>query len=90
LLELEEVLELDDEEPDPEDEWELVDDPEPPPELEDDDPELWLEPLWCDEPELLVLRVSPASPSPRCPPPSCFGGLCATGGSFGGSLGGCL
>ena len=69
-------LEPDDEEPELEDE-EPVDDPEPPPELEDDDPELWSEPLWCDEPELLVLRVSPASPSLRrpCPPPSCLGGL---------------
>jgi hypothetical protein len=85
--------EFDEEEPEPDEgpefeDVEVPDDPDPLPEPEeDDDPELWSE-LWCEEPELPALRVSPASESPRCPPPpSCFGGLWATGG---GSLGGFL
>ena len=102
--ELEPELELepdddepDDDEPDDEPEFEELelppDEPEPLPELDDDDPELWSELWWCEEPELPALRVSPASESPRCPPlppPSCFGGLCATGGVGGGVFGGSL
>ncbi|HEY5027000.1 MAG TPA: hypothetical protein VIK39_01205, partial [Candidatus Angelobacter sp.] len=87
LLEPDEEL---DEEPDPDDEeWELapVDDPEPPPELEEDEPVLWSEPC-CEEPEPPTLRVAPASGSPLWPfpPPSCFGGLLALGGLFFGGL----
>ena len=58
----EDEFEPEDEELEPEEEWELVDDPLPPPELDDDDPDPWSE-LWDEEPELPALRVAPASAS---------------------------
>jgi hypothetical protein len=61
--------ELEDPDPDPDDERELA---ELPLELEDEEPEPWL-----DDPELPALRVLPASP-PRegwFPSPGFFGGL---------------
>src|SRR5262245_52294471 len=70
----------------------LEDEPELPECEEYPTPELPLleEPPECDPlfPELPpALRVGPASGSWWClSPPSCFGGFCATGGSFGGCL----
>jgi hypothetical protein len=84
--ELEDAEEPD--EPDPEDELdpdpepECEDEPEAPPEMGEDDPELWS--VYCEDPEFPALRVGPASGSPRWPfpAPSCFGGFSALGGGF--------